>query len=520
MTYAELLALSPILIVSATSVIVMLAIAIKRHHGLVASISMTGLALALASIAAGCHTIAAPHAIAAPQAITVLLIIDPFACFYMAIILVAALAAAALSHTYLERYEGHREEMYLLLLLSTLGGMVMAASRHFTSLFVGLELLSMPMYGMAAYLVKQRRSLEAGMKYLVLSAVASAFIVFGMALVYSETGTMVFSDIGTRLAEIAGGDRIAMLGTALLLIGLGFKLSLAPFHLWTPDVYEGAPAPVASFLATASKIAVFALLLRYVIETHATQYPALVDAFSLLAILSIVAGNILALRQLNLKRLLAYSAIAHFGYMLVALIASGPLATEAVGIYLLTYSITTLAAFGVITLVSSPLDHEAQALSDYRGLFWRRPGLAVILTVALLSLAGVPLTAGFLGKFYILGAGVDQRQWLLLGAIVAGSAVGLYYYLRAMILLYLRAAPAPVPGAAASTAATISPSLHWAQDTGGGMLIALLLLMLALGVYPAPFIRLAQGAGMEPQPSTPRLTADRRWTTPIALPQP
>ena len=140
-----------------------------------------------------------------------------------------------------------------------------------------------------------------------------------------------------------------MLGAALLLIGLGFKLSLAPFHLWTPDVYQGAPAPVASFLATASKIAVFALLLRYVVDTHATRYAALVDALSMLAILSIVAGNILALRQSNLKRLLAYSAIAHFGYMLVALIASGPLATEAVGVYLLTYSITTLAAFGVIT---------------------------------------------------------------------------------------------------------------------------------------------------------------------------
>jgi NADH-quinone oxidoreductase subunit N len=514
-----MLALSPILIVSATAVIVMLAIAIKRHHALVASVSMAGLALALAS------TAAVWHASAAPRAITTLLIIDPFACFYMAMILIAALAATALSHTYLQRYQGHREEMYLLLLLSTLGGMVMVASRHFTSFFVGLELLSMPMYGMAAYLVKERRSLEAGMKYLVLSAVASAFILFGMALVYYQTGTMAFGDIGAKLAELTDGGRVVMLGAALLLTGLGFKLSLAPFHLWTPDVYQGAPAPVASFLATALKIAVFALLLRYVVDTHATRYATLVDTLSMLAILSIVVGNVLALQQPNLKRLLAYSAIAQFGYMLVALIASGPLATEAVGIYLLTYSITTLAAFGVITLVSSPLDHEAQALSDYRGLFWERPGLAAILTLALLSLAGVPLTAGFLGKFYVLGAGVDKRQWLLLGAIVAGSAVGLYFYLRAMIQLYLRpapvvgsaavapsaaAAPSPPSGAAPSTATAVSPSLHWARDAGGGMLIVLLLLMLALGVYPSPFIKLAQGAGIEPQPSTPPLTVDRR----------
>jgi len=263
---------------------------------------------------------------------------------------------------------------------------------------------------------------------------------------------------------------------------------------------------------------VFALLLRYVVDTNATRYATLVNTLSMLAILSIVVGNVLALQQSNLKRLLAYSAIAHFGYMLVALIASGPLATEAVGIYLLTYSITTLAAFGVITLVSSPLDHEAQALSDYRGLFWRHPGLAAILTLALLSLAGVPLTPGFPGKFYVLGAGVDQHEWLLLGAVVAGSAVGLFFYLRAMIQLFLSparmaasAAVAPSPSVAApATAAAASAPLHWARDAGAGMLIVLLVLMLVLGVYPSPFVKLAQGARIEPQTSTPTLTAERR----------
>ena len=512
MTHSPLLALSPILIVSVTSVTVMVAIAIKRHHGFVASVSLLGLALALASAAAVWHLSTTP------PAITALLIIDPFACFYMAMILIAALAATALSHSYLERYPGRREEMYLLLLLSTLGGMVMVASDHFTSFFVGLELLSMPMYGMAAYLVNERRSLEAGMKYLVLSAVASAFILFGMALIYSETGTMQFGGIGAQLATLTAGGHIAMLGAALLLTGLAFKLSLAPFHLWTPDVYQGAPAPVASFLGTALKIAVFALLLRYTVDTHATRYATLLDTLSMLAILSIVVGNVLALRQSNLKRLLAYSAIAHFGYMLIALISSGPLATEAVGIYLLTYSITTLAAFGVITMLSNPVDHEAEALSDYRGLFWRHPGLAAILTLALLSLAGVPLTAGFLGKFYVMGAGVDERQWLLLGALVAGSAVGLYFYLRAMIELYLHATAGPPlttaaalsPAASPSMPSAVAPPLRWAQDAGGGTLIVLLLLMLALGFYPAPFIALAHGAGIAPQPPTPHLTAARR----------
>ncbi|HTC53898.1 MAG TPA: NADH-quinone oxidoreductase subunit NuoN [Steroidobacteraceae bacterium] len=497
MTHLSLLALSPILVVSATCLIVMLGIAMKRDHALMAGVSLGGLALALIA------TAAAWLCAAAPQAITALLIIDRFACFYLALILIAALAVTALSYVYLRRYQGHREEMYLLLLLSTLGGMVMVTSCHFSSFFVGLELLSMPMYGMAAYLVKERRSLEAGMKYLVLSAVASAFILFGMALIYAQTGTMVFGDIGMQLAQLSDGQGIVILGAALLLIGLGFKLSLAPFHLWTPDVYQGAPAPVAAFLATASKVPVLALLLRYVLDTHAIQYAPLVEVLSLLAILSIIAGNVLALQQWNLKRLLAYSAIAHFGYMLVALIASGPLATEAVSMYLLTYSIPTLAAFGVITLVSNPLDHEAEALTDYRGLFWTHPGLAAILTLALLSLAGVPLTAGFLGKFYVLGAGVDQHQWLLLGALVAGSAVGLFFYLRAMIQLYL----SPTPEVAA-TAVAPAPSVVTA-GAGAGVLIVLLVLMLILGVYPSPFVRLAQGAVSAPQGMLP-ITASRR----------
>jgi NADH-quinone oxidoreductase subunit N len=512
MIQPQLLALSPILTVSATSVIVMLAIAIRRHHAFVVLISLAGLTLALAS------TAVESHAPAAPGAMTPLLVIDPFARFYIEMILIAALAATAFSHTYLAHYPGRREEMYLLLLLSTLGGMVMVASDHFISFFIGLELLSMPMYGMAAYLVKDRSSLEAGLKYLVLSAVASAFIVFGMALVYSQTGTMEFGGIGAQLAGLTDGRDVVMLGSALLLIGLGFKLSLAPFHLWTPDVYQGAPAPVTSFLATALKIAVFALLLRYVVDTHAAQYATLVDTLSLLAILSIVAGNILALQQSNLKRLLAYSAIAHFGYILVALIAAGPLATEAVGVYLLTYSITTLTAFGIISLASSPRDHEPQALSDYRGLFWQNPGFAAILTLALFSLAGVPLTAGFLGKFYVLGAGVEKRQWLLLTAIVTGSAVGLYFYLRAIIQLYLRPTSAPVaanalaspPAAAPSRAPAASPGLLWARGAGGSMLIMLLLLMLALGLYPTPFVDLAHGAAIESQLSTPSLTVDRR----------
>jgi len=494
MTHSQLIALSPIEIVAISTIATMLAIAIKRSHALVATICLAGLTAALASL------VVVWPGLTVRQSDPSLLAVDPFACFYMAVILIAALAAAALSYPYLESHRVRREEMYLLLQLSSLGCLVLAASRHFASFFVGLELLSMPMYGMAAYLVNERRSLEAGMKYLVLSAVASAFIVFGMALVYSQTGTMTFSRIGANTSIYDGGHLLIVLGGSLLLVGIGFKMSLAPFHLWTPDVYEGAPAPVASFLGTASKIAVFALLLRYFVEARAYQYGALVDALSGLALLSIALGNLLALRQANLKRLLAYSAIAHFGYVLVALIASGPLASEAAAVYLLTYSIATLAAFGVITVISTPKGgSETQALPDYRGLFWEHPALAAILSLALLSLAGIPLTPGFLGKFYVLGAGVDGRRWLLLSAIVVGSAIGLYYYLRALVQLYLRPA---------SDAAT--RRFSWTQGPAGGALIALLLAMFALGFYPAPFIRLARASGIERTQSRPPAVATNR----------
>ena len=480
MNRQQLLALLPILFSSATVVWVMTAIAIKRHHWWNATFSVIGLNLALI----GCVV----AYFVSPQIVTPLLIVDSYSCLYMAMVLATGLATATLSHAYMEGYEGNKEEVYLLLNLSVLGGLVLVCARHFASFFIGLELLSVPLYGLIGYLVKERRSLEASMKYLVLSAAASAFILFGMALIYSQTGALAFSDIGARVAAISGsGYTVMVAGGAMILVGIGFKLSLAPFHLWTPDVYEGAPAPVAAYLATASKVAVFAVLLRFFIEAKAYNYELLLDVLSALAIISIVLGNLLALLQDNIKRLLAYSSIAHFGYLLVAFIAAGQFATEAVGVYLLTYVVTTLAAFGVVTLMSSPYkNHDADTLWDYRGLFWRRPYLSTILTIALLSLAGIPMTAGFIGKFYAITAGVEKRQWLLLGAVVFGSAVGLYYYLRAMVQLYLRA----------PWVRRYSAPLAWAQGTGGAMVVALAVLMLVLGIYPQPFIAAIQAAGL------------------------
>ncbi|MBV2134904.1 NADH-quinone oxidoreductase subunit NuoN [Pseudomonas sp. MAP12] len=481
-TTQHLTALLPLLVTGATAVVVMLAIAWKRNHSQTFLLSVVGLNLALLSLI--------PALGVAPLEVTPLLRIDSFAAFYSAVILAATLACLTLTHAYLggasgKGYPGNREELYLLMLLACAGGMVLVSAQHLAGLFIGLELLSVPTYGLIAYAFFNRRSLEAGIKYMVLSAAGSAFLLFGMALLYAESGSLSFTAIGATLAAGAPAQ-LVQIGVGMMLIGLAFKLSLAPFHLWTPDVYEGAPAPVSAFLATASKVAVFAVLLRLYQLSPAFADGWLGNLLSLLAIASILVGNLLALLQSNLKRLLGYSSIAHFGYLLIALIASKGIATEAIGVYLFTYVLTSLGAFGVITLMSTPYQgRDCDALFEYRGLFWRRPYLTAVLATMMLSLAGIPLTAGFIGKFYVVAAGVESQQWWLLGTLILGSAIAVFYYLRVMVTLFL-----------------VEPSLQrrdaplqWAQRAGGIMLLVVAGLTLLLGVYPQPLLALVQNVG-------------------------
>lgn len=485
LTTQHFIALLPLLITSASIVVVMLGIAWRRHHSQTFMLSSIGLNLALLSII--------PAAKVTPLAVTPLLLIDNYALLYSALIIVATLACITLCHAYLGAktgapgYPGNREELYLLFLLAAAGGLVLVSSQHLASLFIGLELLSVPVYGMVAYAFFNKRSLEAGIKYMVLSAAGSAFLLFGMALLYADSGSLSFASLGKSLSPEGVQGTLVQVGIGLMLIGLAFKLSMVPFHLWTPDVYEGAPAPVAAFLATASKVAVFAVLLRLYQISPATAGGWLNDLLGLIAVASIIIGNLLALLQSNLKRLLGYSSIAHFGYLLIALIASKGLAVEAVGVYLVSYVVTSLGAFGVITLMSTPFSgRDADALYEYRGLFWRRPYLTAVMTVMMLSLAGIPLTAGFIGKFYVIAAGVESQLWWLIGALILGSAIGVYYYLRVMVTLFLiephlRRHDAP---------------LNWAQRTGGIMLLCVALLAFVLGVYPQPLLELVQQSGL------------------------
>ncbi|HUP92281.1 MAG TPA: NADH-quinone oxidoreductase subunit NuoN [Solimonas sp.] len=480
LNHSQWVALLPILLTGGTAVFVMLAISVKRNHWWNATFCVAGLNIALLSLIWVLNV--------TPQVVTPLLVVDGYAVFYSALILMTSLGTATLTHAYMEGYASEKEEIYLLLALAALGGIVMACSNHFASFFIGLELLSIPLFGMIAYPVRDKLALEGGVKYLVLSAAASAFLLFGMALLYAETGTLGFPALYRKLAGMSGFTVYAHLGMALVLVGVGFKLSLVPFHLWTPDVYQASPAPVTAFLSTASKTAVFAVLLRFFVEGAGYTREAVLDILTVLAIASILVGNVLALQQNNLKRMLAYSSIAHFGYLLVALVAKGPLAVEAVGVYLLTYVVTNLGAFGVVTLMSSPRTDagDAEDIDEYRGLFWRRPFLTSIMTAMLLSLAGIPVTAGFIGKFYVLAAGVDARLWLLVGALVLGSAIGLYYYLRVMITMFSGDRERLIHDA----------QLNWAQQVGGVMVLGLMLMMLIIGIYPQPFIDLIGQAGL------------------------
>ncbi len=433
---ANLLALAPMLVLSGAIILLMLQISILRSVGWAYGIT------ALSLFAAGFSAIAALAG--DPLQLTPLLLADDYALFFSALFCFCGGFTAIISRDYLATREGQNEEFFLLLLLSTLGAVTLAYATHLASLLLGLELLGVALYALIAYPERGSLPLEAAIKYLVLSGAASAVFLFGFGLIYASLGTMSYDGIGAAIHGTAGGSRVVLTaGAAMILAGLGFKLSVVPFHMWTPDVYEGAPAPVSGFLAAVSKGAVFAALLRWWLASALYEIPALLTAVAVLAGASMLVGNLLALLQENIKRLLAYSSIAHVGYLLIVLVACGvsptpALSVEAACYYVVAYTITTLAAFSVLSLISKNSgEKELDQLQDLSGLFWRRPGQALLFTVALLSLAGIPLTAGFIGKFYLFTTGVDSALWGLLALLVVGSAIGIFYYLRIIYTMSL-----------------------------------------------------------------------------------
>jgi NADH-quinone oxidoreductase subunit N len=471
MSSADMVALMPFIVLTLAPIAVILTIAFHRSHRLTMTLALAGLLLSLAAVPTASYR--------APLRIGPLLIVDHYALFFLALICLASLGVTLLSYGYLQKRSGPREEFYVLLLLATLGAGVLVASTHFASLFLGLEILSVALYALVAYWQGARRGLEAGVKYLILAGVSAAFLLFGMALLYAGLGSMGFDEMASRASAIDRQGPLLFGGLSLLVVGIGFKLAFVPFHLWTPDVYEGAPAPVTAFVATVSKGAMFALLLRFFSVDTLHNSSSLFLVFTVIATASMFVGNLLALFQDNLKRLLAYSSIAHLGYLLVAFQASSSMAAAAVAYYLVAYFITTLGAFGVITVLSDG-DREVEMIGEYRGLAWRRPWLAAVLISMLLSLAGLPLTAGFVAKFYIVAAGVGSALWWQVLCLVTSSAIGLFYYLRVIISLFM-------PSRALASERRESPQLSLV-DTG--VLAMLTILLACLGVYPAPLVEI------------------------------
>lgn len=427
MTEKDFLFLTPFLIIAIAPIVIMLIVSLLRNYSVIFGFSVLSLICALCSVILIMPLV--------PHSIEPLFIIDAYSLFFTGIIIISALLVTFLSFEYIKQVEGVREEYYIVIFTATLGAIMLTAANHFVLFFLGIETLSISLYILIAFRRSKSNSIEAGIKYLILASVSSAFLLFGMALIYTALGTMQFNAI---LTAIGSGERLPVMvitGFGMMLVGIGFKLALVPFHMWTPDVYQGAPAPVSAYVATVSKGAVMAVLIRFFFTLRGFDNHYLIIAISAIAILSMFVGNILAIRQMNLKRLLGYSSIANMGYLIIILLTGTSRGIQASVFYLISYFFTTLGAFGVISLLSSA-DHEAENIEDFKGLFWKRPGIAIVFTLSLLSLAGIPLTAGFIGKFYIILESIHAGLIVLIISLIINSVIGLYYYLRIITTLF------------------------------------------------------------------------------------
>ena len=378
----------------------------------------------------------------------------------------AALAAIVLSDGYLEEFR--RGEYYALLLFATTGMLVLVHATHFVMIFLAVEGLSLALYVLTGFLREREKGLEAALKYFFLGSFSAAFLAYGMALIYGATGTLELAGIADALD---GGEppALALAGLALMLIGFGFKISAVPFHMWTPDVYEAAPTPVVGFMSIATKAAAFAAMLRVFVVSLASLSADWVPVCAGLAFVSMLVGNLIALNQKSLKRMLAFSSIAHAGYALVGFVAFDAGGTDAVLFYLLSYGLMNMGAFAVLSSLEK--NGEGVLLYDLSGLAERRPWTAAAMALFMLSLAGVPATVGFIGKLYLFLAAV-RAEWIKLAVfVVVYSAIAAFYYLRVIVVMYMHSSEDAVPLA--------KPS--W----GGRVLLAALALgVIILGLLP------------------------------------
>ncbi len=373
--------------------------------------------------------------------------VDGFGVFAKTVVLLATLLALLLSSSYLKREHLEGPEYFALMLCSATGMMLMTSANDLVTVFLSLEILSIALYVLAAFDRRRTTSQEAGLKYFLLGSFSSAVFLYGVALVYGATGTTNLTGIANFLeSTILLHDGVMLLGIAFLLVGLGFKVAAAPFHMWTPDVYQGSPTPVTAFMASATKAAAFAALLRVFVGSFALYSVDWRPIVFALAVASLLVGSIAAIVQTDVKRMLAYSSISHAGYVLIAVQAATAKGTSAALFYVLTYAVMTIGAFGVVAVVARKGDDE-HALADYRALARRQPLLAGVFTLFLLAQAGVPLTGGFVAKLSVFSAAVDQRQYVLALIGMIAAAIAAYVYLRIVLTMYSPADDDELPAA-------------------------------------------------------------------------
>jgi NADH-quinone oxidoreductase subunit N len=408
--------------------------------------------------------------------------LDGFALFSNWILLAGAGLGILISQSYVQRQGLQAAEFYALLIFSTVGLMVMAAARDLIVIFLGLEILSVAVYVLAAINRRDPKSAEAGLKYFLLGAFSTGFFLYGIALVYGATGSTHISVIADSVASGNAHGAFLVFGIALLAIGFSFKVSAVPFHMWTPDVYEGAPTPVTAFMSVAVKAGAFLAFLRVFSVAFVGAYDSWWMIFWWLAVITMVVANLIATVQVSVKRMLAYSGIAHAGYLMVALVAANETAAAGLLFYLLVYTLMNIGAFTIVILVSGQ-GEERLEIQDYAGFGWRHPVLGVVFTVFLLSLAGFPGTGGFIGKVFLLQGAMEANLVYLSVILVLTTVASYWYYLRVAWFMWMRDAPRDFTG----EPIRVPIAMRLALITG-------VVLIVYFGVFPGATMELARSS--------------------------
>jgi NADH-quinone oxidoreductase subunit N len=407
------------------------------------------------------------------------LLVDNFSAFFKLVFLTGAALSIGLSLRYLDIEREHHGEYYALILFATMGMMFMAGAMDLVTLYIGLETMAIATYILVGFLRNNQRSNEASMKYFLLGAFSSGILLYGMSLLYGISGSTRFIQIAQALADRPAGDPISLMAMITLSAGLFFKIAAVPFHQWTPDAYEGAPTSITAFMSVAVKAASFAMMVRIFMIAMYPLRPQWTAVMTAVSVLTMTIGNIAAITQSNVKRLLAYSSISHAGYILIGFIAGNETGLTAVPLYLLIYTFTNIGAWAVIVALRRR-DVIGEHIDEMSGLFFKNPGAAILMLIFLLSLAGIPPTAGFIGKYYLFAAAIETGHNVLAVIAVLNAAISLYFYLRIVVVMFMRDA-------------TEKTGLVYSPGVVAALGVAFLFTMW-IGVYPDPFISMARQA--------------------------